>query len=370
MGRGAAAVGRRGGLRVPARGRAPVRTLPELKEISTFFTAELTAQLADARSATTSKLDAPVNKLARLLNSPSIKRVLLNDSLRVDFDRVIAGGEVLDRQGRARRDGRRQHLGADAAAGRHARRRARPPAGPRPGARAHGRRAEGRRGAAGPEPRLRRDDGAEALGRAGDGRLLADRRAVDRPRGARPARCAVRPPRVLRDGLDSRRARRGRADDGGVLRHRAPRHRRLSALGAPRRAPAPPKHHAIASWTTPAGRASAFVAETMPMRVDRTRIAEHAAEQAARGARRLADLRQPHWEGAAPPSPGPAAPPAGARPRATVLRRSPRRRCPRRRCPRPATASCSTSTAPARRGGCRAPGRRSRWSPTRRTSRS
>ena len=44
---------------------------------------------------TTAKLDAPVNKLARLLNSPSIKRVLLNDSLRVDFDRVIAGGEVL-----------------------------------------------------------------------------------------------------------------------------------------------------------------------------------------------------------------------------------------------------------------------------------
>ena len=35
---------------------------------------------------TTAKLDAPVNKLARLLNSQSIKRVLLNDSLRVDLD--------------------------------------------------------------------------------------------------------------------------------------------------------------------------------------------------------------------------------------------------------------------------------------------
>ena len=67
-----------------------MRSLPELKEISAFFTSELTAQLADARSATTAKLDAPVNKLARLLNSPSIKRVLLNDSLRVDFDRVIS----------------------------------------------------------------------------------------------------------------------------------------------------------------------------------------------------------------------------------------------------------------------------------------
>ena len=74
---------------------ARVRTLPEMKEISAFFTAELTAQLADARSTTTAKLDAPVNKLARLLNSASIKRVLLNESLRVDFDRVIARQEVL-----------------------------------------------------------------------------------------------------------------------------------------------------------------------------------------------------------------------------------------------------------------------------------
>src|SRR6266566_5050835 len=44
---------------------------------------------------TTAKLDAPVNKLARLLNSSSIKRVLLNDSLRLDFDQVIAGAEIL-----------------------------------------------------------------------------------------------------------------------------------------------------------------------------------------------------------------------------------------------------------------------------------
>jgi hypothetical protein len=78
-----------------ARVGAHVRTLPEFKEISEFFTAELTAQLADSRSTTTAKLDAPVNKLARLLNSPSIKRVLLNDSLTVDFDRVIAEREVL-----------------------------------------------------------------------------------------------------------------------------------------------------------------------------------------------------------------------------------------------------------------------------------
>ena len=67
-----------------ARVGAHVRTLPEFKEIAEFFTAELSAQLADSRSTTTAKLDAPVNKLARLLNSPSIKRVLLNDSLAVD----------------------------------------------------------------------------------------------------------------------------------------------------------------------------------------------------------------------------------------------------------------------------------------------
>ena len=78
-----------------ARVGARVRELPEFKEISEFFTAELAAQLADARSMTTAKLDAPVNKLARLLNSPSIKRVLLNDSLAVDFDRLIARCEVL-----------------------------------------------------------------------------------------------------------------------------------------------------------------------------------------------------------------------------------------------------------------------------------
>ena len=136
VGRGAAAVGRRGGLLLPqlASG-ARVRALPEFKEISEFFTAELTAQLADARSMTTAKLDAPVNKLARLLNSPSIKRVLLNDSLRVDFDRVIAGRRGARRQGRAGRDGRGEHLRADAAARRHARRGARPSAGSRAGRR-------------------------------------------------------------------------------------------------------------------------------------------------------------------------------------------------------------------------------------------
>lgn len=59
-----------------------------------------------------------------------------------------------------------------------------------------------------------------------------------------------------------------------------------------------PRHHAIASWTTPDGRQAAFVAETIPMRVDPARIAAHAAAQQARGAARLTDLAQPHWDSA------------------------------------------------------------------------
>ena len=298
VGRGAAAVGRRGGLRVSQRASAArVRTLPEFKEISEFFTAELAAQLADARSMTTAKLDAPVNKLARLLNSPSIKRVLLNDSLRVDFDRVIAGAEVLVVKGAL------GVMGAgntsvlmqllvgmlDAALARQQ--------DLVPAERARGGGAEGRRGAARAQPGLRRDDGAEALGGPGDGRVLADRRAVDRPRGARPARRAVRPPRLLRDGLG--RATRARpsltmAEFSDTVRARASSTCRRS--GAPTCACTCPSHHAIASWSTPAGRQAAFVAETIPLRVDRERIALHAARQAERGGSHRTDLRQPHWD--------------------------------------------------------------------------
>ncbi len=61
------------------------------------------------------------------------------------------------------------------------------------------------------------------------------------------------------------------------------------------------------SWTTPEGRQPPFVARTIPLRVAPERIAAHAARQAARGGRYLADLRQPHWdaervEGAATPA--------------------------------------------------------------------
>ncbi len=188
-----------------------MRTLPEFKEISEFFTAELTAQLADARSMTTAKLDAPVNKLARLLNSQSIKRVLLNDSLRVDFDRVIASREVLVVKGAL------GVMGAgntsvlmqllvgmlDAAL-----------------ARQQDLVAEAQRVAVA----LKVDEAPlvlnrgfaetmalEALRGLGDGGVLADRCAVDRSGGARPTRCAVRSSRVLRDGL--RRGMRARRSD-------------------------------------------------------------------------------------------------------------------------------------------------------------
>jgi hypothetical protein len=57
-----------------------------------------------------------------------------------------------------------------------------------------------------------------------------------------------------------------------------------------------PKHHAIASWTTAAGRQAPFIASTIPLRVDRQRIAEHTRRQHERGGRHLTDLRQPHWQ--------------------------------------------------------------------------
>ncbi len=215
VGRGSAAVGWRGrATRTATASVRACRALPEFKEISEFFTAELTAQLADARSTTTAKLDAPVNKLARLLNSSSIKRVLLNDSLRVDFDRVIAERQVLVVKGAlgAMGAGNTSVLMQllvgmlDAALARQQ--------DLVPAEQQGGRRAQGRRGAARHQPWVCRDDGAEALSGTRDGRLLAGRRAVDRAGGSRPARRAVRPPRVLRDRLSARRARRGRADDG------------------------------------------------------------------------------------------------------------------------------------------------------------
>ena len=69
--------------------------LTEVKEISEFFRTELTTQLEEATSTTTAKLDAPSNKLARFINSASMKRILLHADEILDFDRIIRNGEVL-----------------------------------------------------------------------------------------------------------------------------------------------------------------------------------------------------------------------------------------------------------------------------------
>src|SRR6202035_3880549 len=70
----------------------------------------------------------------------------------------------------------------------------------------------------------------------------------------------------------------------------------LSALGHPDVRLHLPKHHAIASWATPSGRQAPFVAETIPLRVDRERLALHASLQHERGGRHPTDLSQPHWD--------------------------------------------------------------------------
>ena len=281
---------------------AHVRTLPEFKEISEFFTAELTAQLADARSTTTAKLDAPVNKLARLLNSPSIKRVLLNDSLRLDFDRVIAGNEVLVVKGA---------LGAMGAGNTSvlmqlmvgmldavlARQQDLIPA--------------DRRVAVA----LKIDEAPLVLNRG-----FAETMALKRSAGLETVACwqtdAQWVDREVRDQLDALFAHRVYFATASARDARAavaltmaefsdtirPGVEHLSTLGHPDVRLHLPKHHAIASWSTPEGRQSPFVAQTIPLRVDRERLAMHATRQHERGGRHRTDLRQPHWDrGRRPP---------------------------------------------------------------------
>ncbi|MFI5005266.1 MAG: hypothetical protein ACHQE6_09660, partial [Solirubrobacterales bacterium] len=290
-----------------ARVGAHVRTLPEFKEIAEFFTAELSAQLADARSTTTAKLDAPVNKLARLLNSPSIKRVLLNDSLAVDLDRVISGREVLVVKGAlgAMGAGNTSVLMQllvgmlDAAL---ARQQDTVPAQERVAV------------------ALKVDEAPLVLNRG-----FAETLALKRSAGLETVACwqtdAQWTDREVRAQLDALFAHRVyfatasvpdardaaslmMAEYSDVVR---PDILGLSALGHPDARLHLPKHHAIVSWVTPQGRQAPFIARTIPLHVDRERLALHAARQAERGGRYLADLSQPHWErreAAAPPAGG------------------------------------------------------------------
>jgi len=275
---------------------ARVRTMPAFKEISEFFTAELSAQLADARSTTTAKLDAPVNKLARLLNSPTIKRVLLNDSLLVDFDKLIANEEVLVVKGA---------LGAmgagntsvvmqllvgmlDAALARQ-------------------------QDLVAPERRvtvaLKVDEAPLVLNRG-----FAETMALKRSAGLETVACwqsdAQWLDKDVREQLDALFAHRVYFATASARDARSsatlampeysdtvrPEIEHLPALGRPDARLYLPKHHAIASWLTPHGRASAFVAQTIPLSVDHERLELHAIRQAERGGRHRSDLRQPHWD--------------------------------------------------------------------------
>ncbi len=270
---------------------ARLRTLPAFKEIAGFFTAELTAQLADSRSTTTAKLDAPVNTLARLLSSQSIKRVLLNDSLRVDLDRVIAEREVLVVKGAlgAMGAGNTSMLMQllvgmlDAAL-----------------ARQQDLVPEHERVAVA----LKIDEAPLVLNRG-----FAETMALKRSAGLETVACwqtdAQWVEREVRDQLDALFAHRvyfatASARDARLAADLTmtqysdtvrPGVARLSSLGHPDVRLHLPKHHAIVSWSTAGGRQSPFVAQTIPLRRDDERLALHAARQRDRGARHLSDLR-------------------------------------------------------------------------------
>ena len=275
---------------------ARVRTLPEFKEISEFFTAELTAQLADSRATTTAKLDAPVNKLARLLNSSSIKKVLLNDSLRVDFDQVISRGEVLVVKGALGAMGAGNTsvlmqllIGMlDAAL---ARQQDLVPSDERVAV------------------ALKVDEAPLVINRG-----FAETMALKRSAGLETVACwqtdAQWIDRDVREQLDALFAHRVYFATASARDARAavsltmaefsdtvrPGIAKLSSLGRPDVRLHLPKYHAIASWSTPEGRQSPFIAQTLPLTVDRERLALHAAAQRERGGRHRTDLRQPHWE--------------------------------------------------------------------------
>jgi DNA-binding transcriptional ArsR family regulator len=273
-----------------------LRTQPDFKEISEFFTGELSAQLADARGTTTAKLDAPVNKLARLLNSPSIKRVLLNDSLRVSFDEVIENEEVLVVKGALGVMGAgntsvlMQLLTGmlDAALAR---------------------RQDGVMAAQRTAVALKVDEAPLVLNRG-----FAETMALKRSAGLETVACwqtdSQWVDRDMRDQLDALFAHRvyfatASVDDarGAASLMMAefsdtvrPGIRNLSTLGRPDVRLHLPRHSAIASWVTTEGRQAPFIAQTLPLLVDEQRLAFHAARQAERGGRYLHDLSQPHWE--------------------------------------------------------------------------
>ena len=281
-----------------------VRGLPEFKEIGDFFTEELRAQLRDAKAMTTSKLDAPVNKAARLLNSPSIKRVLQNTSLTVDFDRILAERGVLVVKGALGRVGTGNTavlmqllVGMlDAALSRQQ----------------DDFNADQRAAVA-----LKIDEAPLVINRG-----FAQTMALKRSAGLETVACwqadAQWIDAEVRPQLDALFAHRvyfatASADDAratsDLIRGAGPANNArddcdLPPLGRADARLYLPKHHALVSWVTPDGRQPTFVAQTLPVSVDRARIAWHHRCQRERGGRELESFRQPHWDR----EDGPAAP--------------------------------------------------------------
>jgi hypothetical protein len=260
--------------------------MPSYAEVATFLADELPAQLADARSTTTAKLDAPANKLARVLNSPAVKRVLLNESLPIDLDRVIEGAEVLVVRGALGEVGAgnvavlmQLLVGMlDAALGRVQDRRA----------------AEDR-----PAVALKVDEAPLVINET-----FAQTLALKRSAGLEVVACwqtDAQWPIELREQLDALFAHRvlfatasstdARAASGLMLAEYSdqlrPTDEQTVRLATPDVRLHLPRHTAIVSWTTPGGRERPFIATTLPMALDPERIARHAERQRARGAREL-----------------------------------------------------------------------------------
>ena len=309
------------GVALRARVAHRLATMPEHAEVAAFLADELPGQLADARASTTAKLDAPANKLARVLNSTSVKRVLVNDSLTIDFDRLIDRREVLVVRGALGQVGAgnvsvlmQLLVGMlDAALSR----------------------AQDRRAAtATPTAVALKIDEAPLVINAAFAQTLALKRSA----GLETVACwqtdAQWPPE-LRDQLDALFAHRvlfatASADDArraaGLLmaeysdQLRSGDHAAAS-LAAPDVRLHLPRHTAIVSWTTPTGRERPFIAWTLPLVVDPDRIAQIAARQAARGGRELAEpAPPPRLDLLTPPDGGQAAEP-GASPNGALRAR-------------------------------------------------
>jgi hypothetical protein len=266
--------------------------LPSYAELARFFAVELPAQLADARATTTAKLDAPANKLARVLNSPAVKRVLLNDTLRIDFDLLIERCEVLVVRGALGEIGAgnvavlmQLLLGMlDAALSRI---------------------QDRSTGVARRAVALKVDEAPLAINAA-----FAQTLALKRSAGLETVACwqadAQWDPE-LREQLDALFAHRvlfatasaadARAGASLLMADFSDQIRagdeQLATLASPDVRLHLPRHTALASWTTAAGRERPFLARTIPLALDPRRIEWHARAQEARGGREIATAVAP-----------------------------------------------------------------------------